>query len=157
MTTAEDIAQVLIIGLGQEIFALPATLVRDILEVGDITPLPTAPAFVGHLVNVRGRVVPLADLSLCFGMPKAAVTVDTRMIVLEVIIDHDPTLVAVLADKVHEVTQLDVVVAKEVPKIGTRWRPEFARAIGKRHSTFVMVLDVDRIFSPDDRDLTVSL
>jgi purine-binding chemotaxis protein CheW len=155
MTTAEDIAQVLIIGLGQEVFALPATLVRDILEVSEITPLPTAPAFVGHLVNVRGRVVPLADLRLRFGMPKAAVTVDTRMVVLEVMIDHDPTLVAVLADKVHEVTQLDTVVAKEVPKIGTRWRPEFARAIGKRHSTFVMVLDIDRIFAPDDADLTV--
>ncbi|MEY4592696.1 MAG: hypothetical protein RIR18_1591 [Pseudomonadota bacterium] len=156
MTLAEDLSQVLIIGLDQEVFALPATLVRDILEVGEITPLPTAPAFVGHLVNVRGRVVPLADLRLRFGMTSAVATVDTRMVVLEVMIDHEPTLVAVLADKVYEVAQLDTVVAEEVPKIGTRWRPEFARAIGKRHSAFVMVLDIDRIFAPDDTDLTVS-
>ena len=147
MSSVVEPDQVLIIGLGEEVFALPAMLVRDILEVGEMTPVPTAPTFVGHLVNVRGRVVPLANLHLRFGIPDASITLDTRMVVLEVDIEGEATLVAILADKVHEVAPLDAVVAEAVPKIGTRWQPSFAKSVGKRHGVFVMVLDIDQIFA----------
>lgn len=156
MNPADELDQALVIGLGNEIFALPAMLVRDILEVGEMTPVPTAPEFVGHLVNVRGRVVPLADLHLRFGMPAATITPDTRMVVLEVEIEGEATLVAILADKVHEVAPLDTVVADTMPRIGTRWQPEFAKAVGKRHGAFVMVLDIDRIFSTAEENPGVS-
>lgn len=147
MSTATDIAEILTVGLGGEVFALPATIVREILDPGPTTPVPTAPAFVGNLINVRGRVVPLADLRLRFGMAATAATIDTRVVVLEVDIDGEPTLVAILADKVYEVAQLDAVLASEVPRVGMRWRPEFVRAIGRRNGAFVMVLDIGRVFA----------
>jgi purine-binding chemotaxis protein CheW len=156
MSTDGELDQVLIISLGTEVFALPAMLVRDILEVSEITPLPTASPFVGHLVNVRGRVVPLANLHLRFGLPEITITVDTRMVVLEVTIENEATLVAVLADKVLEVALLDAMVAETIPRIGTRWQPEFAKAIGKRHGQFVMVLNTDRIFDTEDIDPSIS-
>src|ERR1700756_2116447 len=132
------------VGLGGEFFPPPAGIVREILDVGRVTPVPTAPAFVCNLINVRGRVVPLANLRLRFGMPAVEPTVDTRIVVLEIDLEGEPTTVAVLADKVYEVTQLDKVVSTDVPRIGTRWRPEFVVAIGRRNSQFVMVLDIDQ-------------
>ena len=142
-------ARILTVRLGGEVFAIPASIVREILDVGRVTPVPTAPAFVCNLINVRGRVVPLADLRLRFGMPAAAPTMDTRIVVLEVGLEGEPTTVAVLADKVYEVTQLDEVVSTDVPRIGSRWRPEFVAAIGRRNGQFVMVLDVDKVFAAD--------
>jgi purine-binding chemotaxis protein CheW len=142
-------ARILTVRLGGEVFAIPAGIVREILDIGRVTPVPTAPAFVGNLINVRGRVVPLADLRLRFGMPAAESTMDTRIVVLEVGLDGEPTTVAVLADKVYEVTQLDDVVSTDVPRIGSRWRPEFVAAIGRRNGQFVMVLDVDKVFAAD--------
>ncbi len=150
-TPSAEITQILTIGLGKEIFALPANIVREILDIGLITPVPTAPAFVGHLINVRGRVVPLSDLRLRFGLPTTTeTTIDSRIVVLEVEIEGEPTLVAILADKVYEVAQLDAVVATEVPRIGMRWRPEFVRTIGRRNNAFVMVLDLGQVFSCSD-------
>lgn len=147
MTTATDIAEILTVGLGGETFALPATIVREILDLGPVTPVPTAPAFVGRLINVRGRVVPLADLRLRFGMPAAEATIDTRVVVLEIEVEGEPTVVAILADKVYEVAHLDAVVTDEVPRVGMRWRPEFVRAIGRRNGEFVMVLDIGKVFA----------
>ena len=142
-------ARILTVRLGGEVFAVPAGMVREILDIGRVTPVPTAPAFVCNLINVRGRVVPLADLRLRFGMPAAEPTMDTRIVVLEVGLEGEPTTVAVLADKVYEVTQLDEVVSTDVPRIGSRWRPEFVAAIGRRNGQFVMVLDVDKVFAAD--------
>ena len=142
-------ARILTVRLGGEVFAIPAGIVREILDIGRVTPVPTAPAFVCNLINVRGRVVALADLRLRFGMPAAEPTMDTRIVVLEVGLDGEPTTVAVLADKVYEVTQLDEVVSTDVPRIGSRWRPEFVAAIGRRNGQFVMVLDVDKVFAAD--------
>src|SRR5262249_19663643 len=130
-----------------EVFAIPAGVVREILDMRRVTPVPTAPAFVCNLINVRGRVVPLADLRLRFGMPAAESTTDTRIVVLEVGLEGEPTTVAVLADKVYEVTQLDEVVSGDVPRIGSRWRPELVAAIGRRNGQFVMVLDIDKVFA----------
>jgi purine-binding chemotaxis protein CheW len=72
---------------------------------------------------------------------------NTRIVVLEIGLEGEPTTVAVLADKVYEVTQLDEVVSTDVPRIGSRWRPEFVVAIGRRNGQFVMVLDIDKIFA----------
>jgi purine-binding chemotaxis protein CheW len=139
--------RILTVGLGGEVFAIPAGIVREIRDIGRVTPVPTAPAFVCNLINVRGRVVPLADLRVRFGMPAAEPTLDTRIVVLEIALKGEPTTVAILADKVYEVTQLDEVVSTDVPRIGSRWRPEFVAAIGRRNGQFVMVLDIDKVFA----------
>src|SRR5262245_8385178 len=145
-----DIVEILTIALGGETFALPAGIVLEILDIGPVTPVPNAPAFVANLINFRGRIAPLADLRLRCGMAVAAPTEDSRIVVLEFPFDGEPTLAAILADKVYEVTRLDAVVTDEVPRFGTRWRPEFVQCIGRRNNDFVMVLDIGRIFASAD-------
>ena len=142
-----DALQFLTFGLASETFAIPVMVVRDILDVLPVTDVPTARPFANGLINVRGRVVPLVDPRLKLGMPAAAVTVDTRFVVIETEIDGEVTIVALRTDKVYEVAGLDSVVAAEVPRIGMRWRPEFIRAIGRRGNRFIMILDIGRVLS----------
>ena len=142
----DNALQVLTIGLGGEVFALPASIVREILDPCPTTPVPTSKPFVSQLISLRGRVLPLADLRLRFGMPVVPNTIDTRIVVLQFDIDNEETTVGVLADKVYEVTELDSVVADEVPPVGLRCNPIFVSAIGRRNDQFVMILDMDKVF-----------
>ena len=147
MAANPDNIEILTIALGGEIFALPASIVLEILDISPVTPVPNAPPFVGNLINFRGRVAPLADLRLRCSMPVTEPTIDSRIVVLEFAFEGEPTLAAILADKVYEVTHLDAVVTDQVPRFGTRWRPEFVQRIGRRNNEFVMILDIGRIFA----------
>ncbi|EEW24141.1 chemotaxis protein CheW [Rhodobacter ferrooxidans] len=133
--------------LGGETMALPADCLREILEPVAVTRVPRAGAFVGGLINVRGAVVPLADLRVAFGMALTEATPDTRMLVLEVPVAGETVVVAILADKVHDVTAFDPATLEPIPAVGTRWPPEFVRGIGKWQDGFVILPDLERIFS----------
>jgi purine-binding chemotaxis protein CheW len=138
---------VLILELQGESLAVETSYVREILDPVPITMVPGAPPAVDGLINVRGRVVPLADLRLIFGMPQQEAGRDARIVVVEVPIDGDPTTVGIRADKVNEVTELAAASLESTPRIGLRWEPEFITCIGKRNGDFVAVLDMGRIFS----------
>lgn len=137
---------VLTIGLQNETFALPAESVREILDVVPITEVPNARAFVGGLINVRGRVVPLADLRVMFGMDRPPPDKDTRIVVMEIDLDGEPTIAGILADRVRDVTDIEAASIEESPKVGMRWPAEYVRGIGKRGDEFIIVPDMVRIF-----------
>jgi purine-binding chemotaxis protein CheW len=142
--------EVLTLALQGEVFALEVTHVREILDLVPITEVPNSQPFLNGLINVRGKVVPLADLRLKFGMEQTPPTIDTRIVVVEVEIDGDPVTVGLRADKVYEITEVAASALEETPHIGMRWRPEFIRCIGKRGGDFIVVLDISRIFSSND-------
>ena len=132
--------------LQDELFAVEAGSVREILDLVPITEVPNAPEFVSGLINVRGRVVPLADLRVMFGMDRPEPDQDTRIVVMEVNMEGEPTIVGILADKVHDVTDIEHASIEEAPKVGMRWRPEFVKGIGKRNGGFIIIPDLGRIF-----------
>jgi purine-binding chemotaxis protein CheW len=132
--------------LGGEIFAIEAGRVREVLDRVAITEVPNAPRFVGGLINVRGRVVPLADMRMKFGMDPTPPDVNTRIIVLELEVAGEPTVVGVLADRVHKVADIDLSDMDEAPKVGMRWRPEYLRGVARHDGQFVIVPDMGRIF-----------
>ena len=139
--------EVLTLDLEGETFAVEATYVREILDLVPITEVPHSQPFVAGLINVRGKVVPLADLRIKFGMAQKPPTVDTRIVVIELDLQGEPLTVGIRADKVHEVIEVSAAALQETPRIGTRWRPEFIRCIGKRGDDFMVVLDIARVFS----------
>jgi len=145
--------EVLTLALQGEIFALEAQQVREILDLVPVTEVPGAQPFVDKIINVRGKVVPVADLRLKFGMEQAEDTIDTRIVVIELDIDRMPAIVGIRADKVYEVTELAPSSLAEVPRVGMRWRPEYIRFIGKRGDDFIVVPDIARILSPNAIDL----
>jgi purine-binding chemotaxis protein CheW len=127
-------------------FAIEAGSVREILDLVPITEVPNAPAFVTGLINVRGRVVPLADLRVMFDMDRPPPDQDTRIVVIEIEIDGEPTVAGILADKVYDVTDIEAAAIQDAPKVGMRWRPEFVKGIGKRNGNFIVIPDLGRIF-----------
>ncbi len=139
----------LTLGLQGEVFAIEAESVREILDVVPITEVPNARAFVSGLINVRGRVVPLADLRVMFGMDRPPPDADTRIVVIEIDLDGEPTIAAILADKVHDVTDIELATIEEAPRVGMRWRTEYVRGIGKRGEDFVIIPDMGRIFGTE--------
>ncbi|SOC23855.1 chemotaxis protein CheW, partial [Rhodobacter maris] len=127
----------LTVGLQGEVFALPAETVSEILDMVPITEVPNARAFVWGVINVRGKVVPLADLRVMFGMAQTAPDADTRIVVTEIELDGEPTLVGIIADKVHDVTEIAEASVEGAPKVGMRWPAEFVRGIGKHGEDFI--------------------
>lgn len=145
--------EVLTFDLQSDLFAVEALHVREILDLVTITEVPNTDPFVNGLINVRGKVVPLADLRIKLGMEQRPPTIDTRIVVLEIEFEGDPVTVGIRADKVHEVAEVAAAALQETPKVGMRWRPEFIRCIGKRGENFMVVLDIARIFSAPNHNL----
>jgi purine-binding chemotaxis protein CheW len=143
----ESSRQVLMLGLAGEMFALDARQVREILDPIPVTRVPGAQPYVSSVLNVRGKVIPLADLRVRFGMPPATITPDTRFIVLEIDLADEPTTIGIVADKVYEVTDLDTSTLQKAPPIGMRWRPEFIAAIAKWKDEFIIVPNMKQILN----------
>ena len=139
--------QVVMIGLGEEKFALDAGLVREIIDPVPVTKVAGARAFVPSVINVRGNVIPLADLRIRFGMPQLDDSADTRVVVIELQLDGEPVLVGVTADKVYEVTEISQTDVQQTPRVGMHWKPEFIRFIAKWREEFVIVPNMERILN----------
>ena len=139
--------EVVTLGLDGEIFAIDAGMVHEILDMVPITRVPGAQRFVGGLINVRGKVVPLADARVRFGMECRPPTIDSRILVIEIDLNGEPSTVGLLADKVYEVTEVAAAALEETPRIGMRWPPQLIRCIGKRRDDFVIVLELGHLFS----------
>ena len=139
--------QVVMIGLGDEKFALDAGLVREIIDPVPATKVAGAKAFVPSVINVRGNVIPLADLRIRFDMPIAESSADTRIVVIEIGIDNEPVLVGLTADKVYEVTEISLTDVQQTPRVGMHWKPEFIRFITKWRDEFVIIPNMERILN----------
>lgn len=145
-----EAGQYLTFRLGQEIFAIEVAKVREVLDLAPITAIPRTPEFMSGVINLRGSVVPVVDLRLCFEMAKTQNTRNTCIVVVEVLLDNDSIVIGALADSVEEVVDLEPEQIQPPPRIGTRIRTDFIRGMGKRDTQFIMILDIDRVFSAED-------
>jgi len=145
-----DTCQYLSFNLHQEEFALDISKVREVLDYTRITKVPQMPEFMHGVINLRGAVVPVIDLRLKFGMGVTDQTLNARIIIIEISIDNEKTVLGALADCVNEVMELEPGNIEPAPKIGTRLNTDFIRGMGKRDEAFVMILDADKVFSSDE-------
>ena len=133
--------------LGQEAFALEASLVREIVDLLPETAVPGAAPLVGSVVNFRGKIIPIADLRLAFGMPTTDATVDSRIIVIDLDVDEEPIQVGIRTDKVHEVATLHRAASEPAPAVGMRWRRDYVRELVRRDEGIVVLPDLSLIFN----------
>lgn len=146
-TTALASAQYITFKLGDELFAIDVAQVREVLELPLITRVPTAPAYMRGVVNVRGKAVPIVDLRAKFGLPSTADTLNSRIVVMELMLDGESTVVGGVADSVHEVIELEGAQIEPPPRIAMRWRTELIRGMGRRGDEFIIILDIEAVFS----------
>lgn len=143
--------------LDAEVFAVDVSRVREILEMPSITKVPQVPDFMRGVINLRGCVVPVIDLRLKFNMQEAAQTVNTCIIVVEVDMGGESIVLGALADSVQEVIEMEASQIEAAPHIGTHLNTEFIRGMGKHDGRFVMILNIDKVFSADELDAVQGL
>ncbi len=148
--------QYLTFKLAEEVYALDISKVREVLDFTTVTKVPRTPEFMRGVINLRGSVVPVVDLRLKFGMTITERTVNTCVIIAEVTVDGETTVLGALADSVQEVIELSPADISAAPKIGTKLRTEFIRGMGKRDERFIILLDIDKVFSADELSLVGS-
>jgi purine-binding chemotaxis protein CheW len=153
VTGITESTQYLTFKLADEVFALDISKVREVLDFTAITRVPRTPEFMRGVINLRGNVVPVVDMRVKFGMTKTEKTVNTCIIIVEISLDEDTTVLGALADSVQEVIDLEPSQIEPAPKIGTRLRTEFIRGMGKRDDHFIIILDIDKVFSVDELSL----
>jgi purine-binding chemotaxis protein CheW len=136
--------------LGNELFAIDVEQVREVLEVSAITRVPMAPDYVRGVANVRGKAIPVVDLRRRFGLPITLETLNTRIIVMELQLDGEPTVIGGVADSVHEVIELDSSSIAPPPTIAMRWRSELIRGLARRGDDFMIILDVNAVFASSE-------
>jgi purine-binding chemotaxis protein CheW len=136
--------------IAEEEYAIDILRVREILEYDEVTRVPTTPPSIRGVINLRGRVVPVVDLAVRFGLPEREVTRKTCIVVVEVDLEGESTVLGVLADSVSQVMDLAAGDVVPPPPFGSRVRVDWLRGIGRVDRRFVLLLDIDRVLSAEE-------
>lgn len=139
--------EVLTFEIGDERLAIEAVSIREILDLLPETLVPGAAPLVGSVINFRGKIIPIADLRIAFGMAMEEPTPDSRIVVIELEIDGEETQIGLRTDKVYEVTLLERTQSTLPPVIGMRWRRTFARELVRHGEAVIVLPDLPAIFA----------
>jgi purine-binding chemotaxis protein CheW len=152
-TDAIQAGQYLTFKLEDEVFSLGIDQVREVLEFDRVTKVPQTPDMMRGVINLRGSVVPVIDLKLKFGMGETKKTVNTCVIIVELDLEGETTLIGALADSVQEVIDLEESQIEPPPKIGTQLNTELIRGMGKRDEEFIIILEIEKVFTLDELEM----
>ena len=152
-TNSIETNQYLTFKLEDEVFGLAIGKVREVLDFTTITKVPRTPEYMRGVINLRGSVVPVVDLHLKFGLAQTEKTVNTCIIIVEISMEGEITVLGALADSVQEVVELEPEQIEPAPKIGTKLNTEFIKGMGKREEEFIILLDIDKVFSTEELSL----
>lgn len=148
-----DISQLLTFTLDHEIFAIDIAKIKEVLEVTHITKVPQTPDVMKGVINLRGNVVPVIDMRLKFGLEETEATVNTCIIIMEIMFGGETTQVGALVDSVNEVLEISPQEIEPPPKIGTQLKTEYILGMGKQDEQFIIILDINKIFSESEMQL----
>ena len=151
-----DTHQYLTFILGDEVFALDIATVREVLELTTITKIPRTPEFMRGVINLRGHAVPVVDMRVKFGMARADDTVNTCIIIVEVIVENEAVVMGAVADSVREVFEMRPDEIDQPPKMGTSIDAAFIKGMGRQDESFIIILDINKVFSLDELTLMQS-
>jgi len=147
---AAEQQQYLTFTLGEEMFAIGILAIREIIEYGNLTPVPMTPPFIRGVINLRGAVVPVIDLAVRFGRQAGAATKRTCIVIVEIQAETGHQEMGIVVDAVSEVLEIPAAEIEPPPAFGARIRIDFVSGMGKVNGNFVVILDADRILSVDE-------
>ena len=133
--------------MAKEKYGLEILKVREIIGIMDVTPVPTTPAFVRGVINLRGKVIPVVDLRLKFGMQAKEDTQRTCIIVVHLARAAQEMIMGIIVDEVSEVLDIDQDQIEPHPSFGADIRTDFILGMGKVNERVVTMLDIDRVLS----------
>ncbi len=146
----EQQRQYLTFQIGKEMFAVGILHIREIIEYGNLTTVPMMPEFVRGVINLRGSVVPVIDLSSRFGRGDSAVGRRTCIVILEIDGSAGLQEIGVIVDAVSEVLEIPASEIEPPPSFGARIRADFIIGMGKVQGRFVILLNVQKVLDVDE-------
>ena len=153
MTGASSEAQYVTFSLGEEVFAVPVEVVREILDHEEAFKIPNGPDYLLGLRDVRGQGVPTIDLRLKLGLSKTVPTSHTRVLVMDVPLDSRQLTLGMVADRVYEVTPFRYDQIEKAPDIGSRWRSDYIAGVVRRDQGFVVLIDLAKLLTEGEAAL----
>jgi Chemotaxis signal transduction protein len=136
--------------LGEEVFAIGILVIKEIIEYGNVTAVPMMPGFVRGVINLRGSVVPVVDLSARFGRKPVQRTRRTCIIIIEVEDEGERQDIGLVVDAVNAVVEIADDQIEPPPAFGARIRSDFIEGMGKVNDKFVIILNADKVLSTTD-------
>ncbi|AZZ92207.1 chemotaxis protein CheW [Hahella sp. KA22] len=133
-----------------DMYAIPLLGVKEIIEYGGITPIPTLPDFIRGVINLRGRVVPVIDLGSRFSKTEREITRRTCIIIVEVGSGEDNHDMGVIVDSVSAVIDIPIANIQPPPAFGAKIRVDFIQGMWKSDDRFFIVMDIDQVLSVDE-------
>lgn len=141
------------IKLNDELFAINVNKVLEVLQKQLVTKVPNVPDFIKGVINFRGEIVPVIEARQKFKMPPRGIDQKQVIIVLDLEVNNKKLLLGVIADGVKDVLELTSDDIKDVPDMGTNYNIEFLKGMVKLDKGFLMLLNVDRVFSSEEINL----
>jgi len=148
--TIADAGQYLTFMLDAEVFAINILNIKEIIEYGQLTEVPRMPGFIRGVINLRGSVVPVIDLSARFGKSSSEITRKTCVVIIEVMHEDEQHTVGVMVDAVNAVLDIEASQIEPAPSFGANIRNDFIQGMGKVENKFVIILDVNYVLSMDE-------
>jgi purine-binding chemotaxis protein CheW len=142
--------QFVTLALGPEIFAIPVTYVREILDFTTPFAIPEGPPYLLGLTDVRGRATPTLDLRRKLGLTPVEPTLATRVLVLDVPVEDRTLSLGLVADRVLEVISVADDAVEPAPDIGVPWRSDSIEGVVRREGGFVIIFDLARLLTSQD-------
>ncbi|MEW5723352.1 MAG: chemotaxis protein CheW [Thermodesulfobacteriota bacterium] len=139
--------------LAREHYGLDILRIREIIGMMDITQVPQTPPFVKGLINLRGKVIPVLDLRLKFGLPEIEYTERTAIIVVEIKTDAGAVQMGIVVDTVSEVMNISGADIEDTPNFGGRIRTDYILGMAKVKGRVIILLDIGEILT--DEELTL--
>jgi len=148
--TAEDARKYLCFLIGSEKYGIDIVNVMEIIEYGQVTRVPLAPQAVRGVLNLRGSVIPIVDLSSRFYGYGSGITRLSCIVVVEIERQEERITMGLLIDALHEVVDIRPENTEQTPGFGAKIRSEFIQGIGKTHGRFVILLNLDRVLDIEE-------
>lgn len=136
--------------LGGEVFAIGILGIKEIIEYAGLTEVPMMPDCIRGVINLRGAVVPVMDLSSRFGKPSTAVTKRTCIVIVEIEASGERHDMGVVVDAVNAVLEIPRTEIEPPPAFGAKIRTDFIEGMGKVDGKFVILLNVNRVLSVEE-------
>jgi purine-binding chemotaxis protein CheW len=140
--------------LDKEEYGIGILKVKEIIGMMPITAVPQTPEYVKGVINLRGKVIPVIDLRLRFGMEKADITEHTCIIVVEAGAGVGTALIGIVVDSVSEVLNIRAEIIEETPTFGTKLTTDYIMGMAKTEGSLKILLDIDKVLQ--DRGIELS-
>jgi purine-binding chemotaxis protein CheW len=136
--------------LGQEIYGLPIKKAKEIIGMMEITHIPKTQGYIKGVINLRGKIIPIVDLRLRFGMVEKEYTDRTCIIVIEAAANDNQRLVGIVVDTVSEVVNIQKGEIEPPPEYDAQIEGNFLMGLGKIKDKVILILDIDKILNREE-------